>query len=133
MKMPAGLAQGTALNILLYTIYVSDIPIPRYVDDVAVYTSGHHPNDIVSSLNIALANIREYFIKWKIRINAYKLQAIILPVRRKQEKPTVSILYGNTRVHLEKSIKYLGITLDEMLTFDFFFCDKLVVIALSIV
>lgn len=102
---------------------MSDIPIPKndqlamYVDDIAIYTSSHYPNDIVKDLNNTLKDLREYFLKWKIKINAGKLEAIIFPMNRQQRRPLNQILYDDEIVHIEKSIKYLGITLDEMLTF----------------
>lgn len=124
VKMPAGLAQGTVLNPLLYTLYVSDIPIPQnvqlamYADDIAIYTSSYDPDEIIEDLNNALDIMRDYFVQWKIKINTDKLQAIIFPMKQQQEKPSIEILYENVIVQLEKSIKYLGVTLDEMLTFE---------------
>lgn len=123
-EMAAGLAQGTVLNPLLYTIFMSDIPIPSnvelamFADDIAIYTSGYDPNDIINDLNQALNRMRDYFLQWKIKINATKLQAIIFPMTRQAVKPTNNILYEDTIVQLEKSIKYLGVTLDEMLKFE---------------
>lgn len=123
VKMSAGLAQGTVLNPLLYALYISDIPIPSnvqlamYGDDIAIYTSSHHPNKIIEDLNAVLNNLRNYFVQWKIKINVDKLQAIIFPMKQHQQMPSIPICYENRIVHLEQSIKYLGITLDEMLTF----------------
>lgn len=125
MKMPAGLAQGTVLNPLLFTIFLSDIPIPKdvelamYADDIAVFTAHHNMDDIINDLNKSLSVIRDYFFQWKIKVNIDKLQAIIFPTRqRQQELPTADILYDNSIVRLEKSVKYLGVTLDQMLTFE---------------
>lgn len=125
VQMTAGLAQGTVLNPLLYSLYVSDIPIPTnvelamYADDIAIYTSGPHPDNIIIDLNNALKIMRDYFIKWKIKINNDKLEAIIFPMKHQRgEKPSIDILYENAIVQLQQSIKYLGITLDEMLTFE---------------
>lgn len=124
VKMSAGLAQGTVLNPLLYILYVSDIPIPvnvqlaMYADDIAIYTSSYDPDAVVRNLNNALNVLRKYFVQWKIKINIDKLQAIIFPTKRHQEQPSIAIVYENEIVQLENSIKYLGITLDEMLTFE---------------
>lgn len=124
VKMTAGLAQGTVLNPLLYSLYVSDIPIPTnvelamYADDIAIYTSGHHPNDTINNLNYALKIMHGYFIQWKIKINKDKLEAIIFPIKHQRQKPSIDILFENAIVPLQQSIKYLGITLDEKLTFE---------------
>lgn len=125
VKMPAGLAQGTVLNPLLYTLFVSDIPslpanvqLAMYADDIAIYTSARNPKDIVRGLNSTLNVLQRYFMKWKIKINADKLQTIIFPTKHDQTKPSLHIMYENHRVPLVQSVKYLGVTLDEMLTYE---------------
>lgn len=124
INIPAGLAQGTCISPLLYSLYVADMPsddkvnTALYADDTAIYTAAKQSNTIVNRLNNSLAELQKYFIKWKIKSNITKTQAIIFPFNNQRRRtPTVPLKNGQEIIELSKSIKYLGITFDSKLTF----------------
>ena len=124
INIPAGLAQGTCISPLLYSLFVADMPTDSkvntalYADDTAIYTSAKQSNTIVNRLNSSLATLQAYFIKWKIKINIGKTQAIIFPFNNKRRRiPTVPLKNGEQIIELSKSVKYLGVTFDSKLTF----------------
>lgn len=124
ISIPAGLAQGTSLSPILYSLYVADLPIisdtnaALYADDTAIYTSFKQSNSIINKLNVSLSTLQQYFHKWKIKVNATKTQAIIFPFDNKRIRtPTTLLKNGNEIIKLDKSVNYLGVTLDSKLIF----------------
>lgn len=123
-SIPAGLAQGTCISPILYALYIADLPsvnnteLALYADDTAVYTAAKRSNTIIKRLNESFQTLHAYFHKWKIKINANKTQAIIFQFDNKCRRiPTLALKSGNHTVELQKSVQYLGITLDSKLTF----------------
>lgn len=124
INIPAGLAQGTCISPILYALFVADIPIPHeskialYADDTSIYTSAKTSNKIINRLNDNLQSLRQYFFKWKIKLNASKTQAILFPFDNKRRRtPTATINDGQHAIELTNSVNYLGITFDKKLTF----------------
>lgn len=124
ISMPAGLPQGTCISPILYSLFISDLPSPKstelalYADDTAAYTSSKQSNVIIKRLAQALEDLEKYFIKWKIKINANKTQAILFPFDNKRRRiPSTALKYGNQTIELDKSVNYLGINFDTKLTF----------------
>lgn len=65
-----------------------------------------------------LVSASNYFSKWKIKINDEKTQAILFPYNKSPKRiPTRKLFIQGTEIPFSKSIKYLGITFDEKLTF----------------
>ena len=122
--MPAGLAQGSVLSPLLWTVYTSDLKIPPncaagyYADDTALTSSAKRSNKIIKSLSIGLERLHDYFTKWRIKINCDKTQAILFKFNRsKKRQPTHSIMFNGLVVPLLKEVNYLGVTFDEATNF----------------
>lgn len=120
----AGVPQGSCLSPYLYNIYTSDFPLSpivktaMFADDTAIYYSNENPLQIVNELENALSIINNFFIKWKIKINETKTQAIFLTRRRAQRfLPNQKIQLATTEINWENEIKYLGLIIDKKITF----------------
>lgn len=124
VKMTAGLPQGSSLSALLYSIYTRDIPMCdgiqmiKSTDDYGIFAAANNPNETVQQLNAAMIKLQSYFNRYNIQMNFDKMQAIMFPWRPNGERPSIQLKYGNVEISLKSSIKYVGIILDEMLTFD---------------
>lgn len=122
--IPAGVPQGSVLSPTLYNVFTADIPTPKYchiatyADDTAVYCSSLHSNAVGRRLDKALVCLERYFERWKIRINITKTQAIFFPFRRRAiNRLTHAITHNGTQIEWSKSVTYLGIELDQNLTY----------------
>lgn len=122
--MHAGLAQGSPLSPILYSIFTADFKTPKncevafYADDTALLTSAKSSNATTKNLNRAMASTTKYFSHWKIKINTNKTQAIIFPFNRSRKRtPTVKLIAQGEEIQMAKEAVYLGVTLDAHLNF----------------
>lgn len=123
-EVPAGVPQGSVLGPILFCIYCSDLPkqtdceYAMFADDTGIYCSHEHGNTIVNTLQRALDQLSSYCLKWKIKLNAEKTQAIFFTKKRKQcMLPSLSLQIFDTEVPWSPKVKYLGVILDKKLTF----------------
>jgi hypothetical protein len=120
-NLHAGVPQGSLLGPVLFLLYINDIPLPigmkiaLYADDTAIMTRSIRARALAPRLQQALVNINEYFLKWKIKINAGKTEAIIFS--KKLARTDTNIHFQGKDIEWKNSVKYLGVHLDRKLTF----------------
>ncbi|CAB3260936.1 unnamed protein product [Arctia plantaginis] len=122
----AGVPQGSVLSPILFTLFTSDIPKHRLVqtalfaDDTAIYCSGIDPSSVARKLQTAANALGAWFRKWRIEVNPEKSQAVLFHRRQLRLYPlekTPQIRMFGTPIPWARQAKYLGIILDDRLTF----------------
>lgn len=123
-NITAGVPQGSCLSPILYMIYISDIRASRncdialYADDMALIADSTKEQIVTKTLQEGIKAIEDYSLKWKIKINNNKSKGIFFPKNKKwKNQPSTKIKIGNTNIEWDKETTYLGITLDQNLTF----------------
>ncbi|GFX35375.1 RNA-directed DNA polymerase from mobile element jockey [Trichonephila clavipes] len=115
----AGVAQGSILGPVLFTLYVNDIlkttntMICMYADDTAILSRHYNPNTLTQNINEHLAHLEIWFSVWKIALNTTKTEAVFFTQRR----PPPEITLQNQRIPWSQHTKYLGVIIDKNLTF----------------
>ncbi|GFU02594.1 probable RNA-directed DNA polymerase from transposon X-element [Trichonephila clavipes] len=118
-SVSAGCPQGSLLGLLLFNLYINDIPdysltkINLYADNTAIHATYKKLETISFALNKHLLLLQNFYDKWKISINVEKSTAIIFT--KKQSLPPPIIMY-NTQIPWSQEAKYLGIIFDTHLT-----------------
>ncbi|GFV27779.1 probable RNA-directed DNA polymerase from transposon X-element [Trichonephila clavipes] len=87
-----------------------------FADDTAILAQSANKICVTHFLHRHLAELEDWYNKWKISINPTKAEAVFFSVGRNTRKPP-PIHIQNHPVPWSKSVKYLGVIVDENLTF----------------
>ena len=115
-----GVPQGSILGPLLFLCYVNDMPISLkcnlllYADDSALMVSGSDPKQIEKTLSDELKSCRQWLIDNKLSLHLGKTEAILFGTKRRLRKvESFEVMCDGNIIQNVKSVKYLGIQLDE--------------------
>ena len=128
-NIQCGVPQGSILGPLLYLIYVNDIcnscnsNILSFADDTTVYVSDSDIHKAYLNANEEINNVYTWFCANKLSLNANKTKYIVIrhnqrPLKLCDEQLCIDNI-PLTRIGndcLETSTKFLGIHIDECLT-----------------
>jgi len=117
----AGVPQWSILGPTLFNIYTSDIPqsshtnnIALFVDDTTIYTESRNPEAMSVHLQNHFNTLSAWWKNWKISINPSKSVSVLSSLRRTSTLPPLT--FNNEPIAWKLSVKYLGVTLDKILT-----------------
>ncbi len=128
-EIKCGVPQGSILGPLLYLIYVNDIcfsctgRILSFADDTAIIVSDSNIDHLYDRANMLINCLFEWFCSNRLSLNASKTKYIIIrPPSLRGDLSNKDISIRNTKLNRignhcdEKSAKFLGILIDENLT-----------------
>lgn len=122
-KVNAGVPQGSVLGPKLFNIYLNDIPkfaktkIALFADDTAIYKSSFNAIVAAKQIQIHVYLLEKFYAKWKIKLNEAKTEVIIFHKKYKDIKIFQPITVNSFKTVPTTIVKYLGITLDNNLTY----------------
>ncbi len=122
-----GVPQGSVLGPLLFLIYINDISnaidpenkVRLFADDNNIFISKESPNQLKEAMINAFKNIFAWFNANKLTVNLDKTCYTIFK-RKRQKIPEIlnNISIDNITIKRVRSTKYLGVTLDENLSWN---------------
>jgi hypothetical protein len=88
-----------------------------YADDTAIITQNKNLETSIEDLQKSLDQVSNWFAKWKLKLNPTKSEAKIFTLKR-YTNPTEIKINNQTIIwnNKDQAIKYLGVFLDEKLT-----------------
>ena len=99
--------------------FLNECRISLYADDTALYTSGKTQIEIKLTLQIELTVVNEWLKANKSTLNAKKTKYVIFGSKQSlQNKPDLHLYVGPDKTERTCEMKYLGVILDDHLTFD---------------
>ena len=132
-SISTGVPQGSILGPLLFIIYMNDIAtvtnkfhFTLYADDtsliepICTFTTGTNKNSETSdAINTELNLITDWLCLNKLSLNAKKTKMMIFHHRQKNiSKIDLQLFINNTRIDQVKEFDFLGITIDECMTWN---------------
>jgi len=120
-----GVPQGSVLGPLLFCIYINDVHTilsksisQLFADDIAFYVTSISPHIISHTLSLELQNLDRYLDGKGLLLNPNKTQFIMLRRPNKPLPEGLSVSCRGSTLTPVRSARYLGIIIDEHLTFE---------------
>ena len=125
LKISLGVPQGSILGPLLFILYINDLPnvsilidFVLFADDSNIFLSDHNIENLITKTNYEIAKVLRWFEQNKLTINKLKTHFIIFgPRQYLNYKEPYKIIVDNHLIEECKSTEFLGIVLDQKLTF----------------
>jgi hypothetical protein len=124
-SITCGVPQGSILGPLLFLIYVNDMSavvkskLLLYADDSAILVSGKNKQDIEKILSDELNAVSQWLICNKLSLHLGKTESILFGSKPRLRKSSdVNITCNDQPILPKSSVKYLGVTLDQNLSFE---------------
>ena len=122
-KITSGVPQGSILGPLLFLLYINDIEncsnivsMILFADDTNIYHSHTCLKTLNDIMQIEINKIADWLIVNKLSINIKKTRIILFKSPKKRLNHSVTISINNKPIDEVKSISFLGVNIDEHLT-----------------
>ena len=130
-----GVPQGSILGPLFFILYINDLPRASkltepllFADDTSIFFSHSNPNYLENVLNNELLNIDVWLKCIKPSINVQKTNYVIFRPSQRKVNHSFSLSFGCQPLTQNNVIKFLGVYLDEHLTWKYhrnFVCKQI--------
>ena len=127
-EMTYGTPQGSVLGPLLYIILANDLAkcltfcgCVTFADDTTIFASGNNLRFLYKKVNADLKQLSNWFDSNSLTLNLDKSKYILFRPKRKEINYNGEIELGGKVILKVSHIKFLGITLDEYLEWEFQF------------
>jgi exonuclease III len=123
-EVELGVPQGSVLGPLLFVLYINDIigsikysEINLFADDTLLSIAGENLADCLEKMNEDLASLTKWLKFNKLKLNVSKTKYMIVTRRRVGAASHNALVIDNEPLEEVESIKYLGVQIDNKLTF----------------
>ena len=127
-KLDIGVPQGSVLGPLLFLIYVNDInrhvhlgTCNLYADDTLIYCTGNSIVELNNTMQKCVDDIQEWYEQNKLVINRSKSNVMLVTTRQMlyhMVDKELNVLIGNQKLPQSTSMTYLGVEIDNTLSWD---------------
>ena len=116
-----GVPQGTPLSCIMFLLYINIIAqvplhckISLFADDTLVWVVADNVADAIRLINIDLERICSFLKMMKLKLNVGKTKAMVINAR---QQTIHDIIVQGEIIEIVDSLKYLGVIVDNKLTF----------------
>ena len=121
-EISMGVPQGSVLGPFLFLIYINDmhascnLNLIHFADDTTAYNSGTHLPSLCNRINFQLAKLDDWLCCNRLSLNVSKSSYLIFSNKEITSEDAITVRGVN--VKREREVKFLGVLLDDSLSFD---------------
>ncbi len=120
-----GVPQGSILGPLLFIIYINDIvnvsdiaELIMFADDTNIFFSDYDINKLNLTVNVELAKLALWFKLNRLSLNIKKTNFMLFKCRQKNIPVAISIVIDNVNIQQVYSTKFLGVIINQHLSWN---------------
>lgn len=118
-----GTPQGSIVGALTFVMFINQMPkvvkdsfINLFADDTLLYTCGINANSMVQKSNDDLFRVQDWLCANKLKININKTKCMY--INKSGGTGDFDVKINGEKNEVVKSMKYLGVIIDDQLKFD---------------
>ena len=122
-NIQCGVPQGSVLGPLLFSLYTNDLPRSLshcksilFADDTNIFKSSRDLHEIYGQVNSDLEVISDWFLSNRLSLNVGKTHYMLFTPHKINPPTDVNIQLCGVTIKREQCIRFLGILLDENLS-----------------
>ena len=125
LNVTCGIPEGSALGQILFLIYINDLPNSSsklfylFADDTNIYFQSHSLTNLQKVVNKELRHVKKWLDANKPALNVDKTNLVIFHSPQNSLNDSINIKIGNQYVKQAKCVKFLGLLLDENLSWKY--------------
>ena len=125
LNINCGVPQGSTLGPLLFIIYINDLHFAlkfstssHFADDTCLIYSTKNPKTLETNLNYDLKKLNQWLLANRLSLNIDKTRLLLFHSKHNKNQYDINIKLNGVRLEPSRSVKYLGVYLDDNLSWD---------------